>query len=161
MIPILAAALMLAGTAFMAVAAIGLLRLPDLYTRTHAITKAGTLGIGLLLIGVTVHMSDLSFTTRAIVVILFVLLTAPVAAHMIGRAGYLGGVSMWHGTTLDQWQGTFRDVLEAQEPMDVRSKLSDDVPVQRTDALHEGDRSDLHPHPSTRGGPAESRNDTA
>lgn len=141
---IIAAVLMLAGTGFMTVAAIGLIRLPDLYTRMHAITKAGTLGIGLLLVGVAVHMGDLSFTTRAIAVILFVLLTAPVSAHMIGRAGYLGGVSMWRGTAFDQWQQTFHEVVEEQGLQEVRSQSrADDVPVHRTDALHEGDRRAL------------------
>lgn len=138
---IIAAVLMLAGTGFMTVAAIGLIRLPDLYTRMHAITKAGTLGIGLLLVGVAVHMGDLSFTTRAIAVILFVLLTAPVSAHMIGRAGYLGGVSMWRGTVFDQWGDTFREVVEAQGLQEIRSQSrADDVRVHRSDALHDGDR---------------------
>lgn len=144
MTEIIAAVLMLAGTAFMSIAAIGLIRLPDLYTRMHAITKAGTLGIGLLLVGVAVYMGDLSFTTRAIVVIVFVLLTAPVSAHMIGRAGYLGGVSMWRGTVVDQWRHTFRDVVEEQGRMTVRSaSTEEDVPVHRSDALHEGDRRAL------------------
>lgn len=141
---IIAAALMLAGTGFMTVAAIGLIRLPDLYTRMHAITKAGTLGIGLLLVGVAVHMADLSFTTRAIAVILFVLLTAPVSAHMIGRAGYLGGMSMWRGTSFDQWGGTFHEVVEKQGLQEIRSQSrADNVQVHRSDALHDGDRSAL------------------
>lgn len=144
MTEIIAALLMLVGTGFMSVAAIGLIRLPDLYTRMHAITKAGTLGIGLLLVGVAVYMGDISFTTRAVVVILFVLLTAPVSAHMIGRAGYLGGVSMWRGTVVDQWRQTFEDVVAEQGRLEIRSSSPEsDVPVHRTDALHAGDRRAL------------------
>jgi multicomponent Na+:H+ antiporter subunit G len=108
--PVLAAVLMLSGTAFMGVAALGLLRLPDLYMRMHAITKAGTLGVGLLLVGVAVHFGDLSVSTRAVAVILFVLFTAPVSGHMIGRAGYLERVAMWDKTMMDEWQSSFDDM---------------------------------------------------
>ena len=103
MTEIVASVLMIAGAFFMIVATVGLLRLPDLYTRMHAISKAGTVGAGLLLIGITVHFGHLSFTTRAVAVILFIILTAPVASHLIGRAGYLSGVSVWEGSRFDQW----------------------------------------------------------
>jgi multicomponent Na+:H+ antiporter subunit G len=86
------------------------LRLPDFYMRVHAITKAGTLGVGLLLVGVAVHFGDLSVTTRALAIILFVLITAPVSSHMIGRAGYLEGVSLWDGTVLDEWHASFSEM---------------------------------------------------
>lgn len=116
MTDLFAAVLLLGGTFFMLVAAIGLLRLPDLYTRMHAITKAGTLGVGLVLVAAAVHFADLSTITRAATVILFVLLTAPVSAHMIGRAGYLGGVALWDGTLFDQWNGSFDEMpLESAE----------------------------------------------
>jgi multicomponent Na+:H+ antiporter subunit G len=101
---------MLGGTAFMVIAALGLMRLPDLYMRMHAITKAGTLGVGLLLVGVAVHFGDLSVSTRAAAVILFVLFTAPVSGHMIGRAGYLERVPLWDGTQMDEWQSSFEDM---------------------------------------------------
>lgn len=107
---LLAAVLMLGGTAFMFVAAIGLLRLPDLYTRMHAVTKAGTLGIGLLLISAAVAFGDVSVASRALAVVIFVLLTAPVSAHMIGRAGYLGNVTLWEGTWFDDWQADYEDL---------------------------------------------------
>jgi len=114
--------LMLSGTALMLVASIGLLRLPDFYTRTHAISKAGTLGVGLVLVGVAVAFGDLSVTTRAVVVILFVLLTAPVASHMIGRAGYLSGVPLWDGTVFDQWKGSFDDMEREADPTEANAR---------------------------------------
>jgi multicomponent Na+:H+ antiporter subunit G len=101
----LAVVLLLTGAAFMVVATVGLLRLPDLYTRMHAITKAGTLGVGCMLAAVAVTFADLSVTTRAVAVIVFVLVTAPVAGHMIGRAAYMADVPLWQGTVLDQWRG--------------------------------------------------------
>ena len=132
MTDLIAAVLLLGGTFFMVVASIGLLRLPDLYTRMHAITKAGTLGVGLVLTGVAVHFADISTITRAVAVILFVLLTAPVSAHMIGRAGYLGGVPLWSGTLFDQWNGTFddmpRETAETEANVRERRKHTEEVP---------------------------------
>lgn len=124
-----AALLILGGTLFMLVAAIGLLRLPDLYTRMHAVTKAGTLGVGLVLIGAATSFGDLSVVARAIAALLFVLLTAPVSGHIIGRAGYLGGVSLWEGTRFDQWQANHdelrREGQDAVVDPDGRSSASD------------------------------------
>jgi len=115
---VFAGILMLVGTAFVLVATLGLLRLPDLYTRMHAVTKAGTLGVGCILLSAAVAFGDLSVTTRAIVALLFVLFTAPVSAHMLGRAGYLGGVPMWDGTAFDGWQANYDDLRrEGEEPV--------------------------------------------
>lgn len=121
-IHVVAAVLLLGGTAFSIIAAIGLIRLPDLYTRMHAVTKAGTLGIGLILVGAAVFFGELSVTTRAIAVIAFVLLTAPVSGHMIGRAGYFSNVKLWDRSVMDQWQADFDDVLaERSEDDELRS----------------------------------------
>lgn len=105
MIEVISAILLLGGAAFMFIASVGILRLPDFYTRMHAITKAGTLGVGLTLVGIAVFFGDLSATTRAMAALAFVLLTAPVSAHMIGRAGYLYDVPLWKGTLVDQMRG--------------------------------------------------------
>lgn len=112
---IVAGLLMIGGTAFMLIAALGLLRLPDLYTRMHAVTKAGTLGIGLVLVAAAVAFGEVSVATRALVALLFVLLTAPVSAHMIGRAGYLGNVPLWDGTAFDDWQAGYEDLRREGE----------------------------------------------
>ncbi|NBC18691.1 MAG: Na+/H+ antiporter subunit G [Bacteroidetes bacterium] len=99
---ILVYGLVLTGAFFMLVAAIGLVRMPDLLMRMHAATKAGTLGAGLLLLAVAVAYGD-GVTVRALAAIAFLFLTAPVAAHMIGRAAYYaGGVQCWDGTLLDE-----------------------------------------------------------
>lgn len=120
---------MLGGTLFMLVAAIGLLRLPDLYTRMHAVTKAGTLGVGLVLLSAAVAFGDVSVVTRALVALLFVLFTAPVSAHMIGRAGYLGNVSLWEETRFDDWQAGYDDLLrEGDETGSQAAPSSSDSP---------------------------------
>jgi multicomponent Na+:H+ antiporter subunit G len=115
MIPLVAGLLLLGGTIFMLVAVVGLLRLPDLYTRMHAVTKAGTLGIGLVLVSAAVAFADVSVATRALVAFLFVLFTAPVSAHMLGRAGYLGGVPLWENTAFDHWGAEYEDLRREGE----------------------------------------------
>jgi len=94
--------LMTIGALFIVVASLGVLRLPDLYMRMSAATKATTLGVGCLLTAAAVHFADLTVTSRAAAVILFVLSTAPVAAHMIGRAAYFSGVPLWERTVVDE-----------------------------------------------------------
>jgi multicomponent Na+:H+ antiporter subunit G len=101
------AALAAFGALFVLVATLGLLRFPDMFLRMHAVTKAGTLGAGLLMIAVALHFRDVSVATRALGVLVFVLLTAPVSAHMIGRAGYLAGVRLWERTALDELEGRY------------------------------------------------------
>lgn len=97
----LSAILLILGTFFSFIAALGILRMPDLYMRMAAATKAGTLGAGLQLLGVAAYYGDIEVTTKAIAAIAFFILTAPVGAHMIGRAGYAIGVKQWKGTVRD------------------------------------------------------------
>lgn len=94
--------LMTIGAVFILVAALGVLRLPDLYMRMSAATKATTLGVGCLMTAAAIHFEDLAVTSRAAAVVLFVLSTAPVAAHMIGRAAYLTGVPLWQRSVVDE-----------------------------------------------------------
>lgn len=93
--------LIILGGAFAAVAGLGLLRLPDVLIRMHASTKAGTLGVGLIVLGVSVHFGDSLVITKALLIIAFLLLTAPVAAHLIGRAVYRRNLPLWEKTTID------------------------------------------------------------
>ena len=102
MIRIVATALTVAGLFFVLSAAVGTLRFPDVFTRMHAITKAGTLGVGLVMTATAFHFAeDISLVTRAVAIILFTLLTAPASAQMIGRAAYLSGVARAPQTSLD------------------------------------------------------------
>jgi multicomponent Na+:H+ antiporter subunit G len=105
------AILMIAGATFMLLAAIGITRMPDVYTRMQPATKAATLGVGCMLLAVAVHFENVGVTARALAGIIFVILTAPVAAHMIGRAAYAMGVPLWEGTAIDE----MKEYQEAQE----------------------------------------------
>ncbi|MFN3260122.1 MAG: monovalent cation/H(+) antiporter subunit G [Pikeienuella sp.] len=88
-------ALLLLGSVFTIVAGIGVVRLPDVFTRMHASTKVGTLGSGLILAGVAVHFADSAIVLRCILIVVFLLLTAPIGAHMIGRAALRIGITPW------------------------------------------------------------------
>ncbi len=102
MTEIITAVLVLLGGLFAVAAALGVLRLPDVLIRMHASTKAGTLGCGLILAAVAVHFGETGIVARSIAAIVFLLLTAPVAAHMIGRAAYRTGVPLWKGMVIDE-----------------------------------------------------------
>jgi multicomponent Na+:H+ antiporter subunit G len=86
MADILIGILLLAGATFVLIAAIGIVRLPDLLTRMHASTKAGTLGALLILAGLAIHQGTGDVISKVVAATLFLLLTAPISAHMIGRA---------------------------------------------------------------------------
>ncbi|WP_409524340.1 monovalent cation/H(+) antiporter subunit G [Nitrincola sp. MINF-07-Sa-05] len=109
MIDILIMITMLGSAVFMLLAALGILRLPDLPTRMHASTKAGALGAILVMFAVSLHFADGVVVAKSIAVVLFILITAPVAAHAIGRAGYFVGVPLWEGTVKD-------DLKESYDP---------------------------------------------
>lgn len=100
-------ALLMIGGVFLLTAAIGVFRMPDLFTRMQTATKAATLGIGCVLLAVAVYMNDFGVAIRAVLTILFFFLTAPVAAHMIGRAAYFIGVPLWQGTIVDELRGHY------------------------------------------------------
>lgn len=105
--------LLLLGTGFTLVASIGVVRLPDLWMRMHSSTKAGTLGAGLTVFGMAFHFGTLSIVSICLATVLFLVLTAPVAAHLIGRAGYLvEDVEIWDGTVLDEFQDEVEDQLK-------------------------------------------------
>lgn len=86
-----AGALLIVGAFFSLAAAIGILRLPDLYTRMHAASKAGTLGSGLAFVAIAVFALDGSVALRALAGFVFFLLTAPISAHLLAKAAYAAG----------------------------------------------------------------------
>ena len=92
----------IAGAAFALLAAVGVLRMPDVFTRMQASTKASTLGLGCLLIGAALQLGDVSSVIRLISIGAFLLLTTPVSAHVIARGSYRAGVPLWQGTVLDE-----------------------------------------------------------
>jgi multicomponent Na+:H+ antiporter subunit G len=88
---VVAAVAIIAGGIFGLLAAVGVLRLPDLYTRMHAASKAGVVGSGLILVGVALASGDSAIILRAILGILFLTLTTPISAHLLARAAIKAG----------------------------------------------------------------------
>jgi multicomponent Na+:H+ antiporter subunit G len=82
------AVLLLAGSLLSLAAAVGLVRFPDLLTRMHAATKPQVLGLLLVLVGLELRLRTAFALTTLVLVAVFQFLTAPVSAHMVGRAAY-------------------------------------------------------------------------
>jgi multicomponent Na+:H+ antiporter subunit G len=94
--------LLVIGGFAMLLAGVGVLRMPDLFMRMQAATKAATLGVGCALLAVAAHFGELGVTTRSLLIIAFLFLTAPVAAHVIARAAYSIGVPLWEASVYDE-----------------------------------------------------------
>ncbi len=103
------------GSMFVLLAAIGLVRMPDLYLRISVTTKAATLGVGLILAAAAVWYEDVGVTSRVIATIFFIFLTAPVGAHLLGRASYISGVPLWKGSWLNRLKGKYNPAKETLE----------------------------------------------
>lgn len=98
---------------FVLLASIGVVRLPDLYSRMQASSKAATLGAILALIGCVVHFDSADVAIRATALILFLFLTVPLAAHLIGRAGHIAGAQLEKGAIVDDAAKQYRDRANA------------------------------------------------
>ena len=108
-LPLLLAAI---GACLVLVAGLGVVRMPDLLTRMHASSKAATLGAALILLAVGFWFAEAAIIVRVVLIILFLFATAPVAAHMIGRAGYRAGAHLSEETRIDE----YRETVEGPEP---------------------------------------------
>ena len=83
-------------------AGVGVVRMPDVFTRMQASTKASTLGLGCLLAALAIRHPDVSVVMRALSIGAFMMLTTAVSAHVIARAAALTGAPLWKGTLLDE-----------------------------------------------------------
>jgi multicomponent Na+:H+ antiporter subunit G len=110
----LTAAFWIFGATLAVLAAVGVLRMPDLFTRMQAAAKASTMGLGCLLIGTAIEFGDSATTAKAISIAAFIMLTSPVAAHVVARAAYLTDVPLWSGTAVDERREE-REAAEAAE----------------------------------------------
>lgn len=88
---VVAGVLLLAGALLSLIAAIGLLRFPDLLTRMHSATKPQVLGLLLVVLGLALRLREPSAIAILVLVAVFQMVTAPVASHMAGRASYRAG----------------------------------------------------------------------
>lgn len=112
---LIVAALMVIGSAFTLVAALGLLRFPDVYTRMHAASKAGTVGSGVVLIALGIVSGDTGTLTRALAGVGFLLLTAPISAHLLAKASYAVGYRLSDQSVVDEMPKTVDTHAKADE----------------------------------------------
>lgn len=122
MIEVLSSALLLGGVALAVVAGVGLLRFPDVFSRMHAATKPSTLGLLMVTIGAALAMDEGSERSRLLLVAGFQFLTAPVAAHMIGRAAYRSGLGAVDELVVDE----LRDVSDGSATPDAVAGIRTD-----------------------------------
>jgi multicomponent Na+:H+ antiporter subunit G len=99
--------LLLSGAGFALLAAWGIVKLPDLPNRLHASTKAGALGASLLLLAVAIAIPQVPVIAQVVAIVVFIILTSPVSAHVLGRTGYFVGVPLWKGTLRDDLAGHY------------------------------------------------------
>ena len=99
---VISATLLLAGVALALLAGVGLQKFPDVFARMHAATKPATLGLLLILIGTSLQVSDRRDIAKLAIVVVLQFITAPVGAHMVGRAAYRDGTVMSPDTAIDE-----------------------------------------------------------
>ena len=112
MTDVLVGLLAVAGAALMFLAGLGVVRMPDLFTRMQATTKAATLGVVFVLAAAAIEFGELAVVTRAAAA-LFIAMTGPVAAHLLGRAAYFLGVPLWRGSVRDDLRGRYNERAHA------------------------------------------------
>jgi multicomponent Na+:H+ antiporter subunit G len=96
-------AFIIIGLAFDMFGCIGLLRLPDVYSRLQATTKCVTLGTCSVLIGAVVIKGFSATGIKALLCLVFLLLISPVAAHALARGAHKSAVKPWRGSVCDEY----------------------------------------------------------
>jgi len=94
--------ILLCGLFFFMVGVVGLLRFPDVYTRLHATTKCDTLGLGLILFSLILFQGLTGPSIKLAIIIVFIWLSNPTAAHAIAKAAYSADIPMVKSTYIDQ-----------------------------------------------------------
>lgn len=105
------------GASFSLIASIGVATMPDLFTRMQTSTKSATFGVAFIFLAAAFYFSSsVDVVIRALVIALFVFATAPIAAHMIGRAAYSRKVPLWEGSVIDELDGNYDVATHTSRP---------------------------------------------
>jgi multicomponent Na+:H+ antiporter subunit G len=127
LVDVVSSVLLLGGVALAVVAGVGLLRFPDVFSRMHAATKPATLGLLMVCLGAALEMDDGAHRSKLMLVAAFQFLTAPVAAHMIGRAAYRAGKGALDDLVIDD----LREVSDGSAtPGAVAGTRTDGTPME-------------------------------
>jgi multicomponent Na+:H+ antiporter subunit G len=136
-------ALLLSGSLFMFLAAIGVLRMPDIYMRMSAVTKSATMGAGLLLLGAILAEADLGILVKAVMLALFGFLTSPITAHLVARAAYVQGVPLWEDTLVDELKGHYEATTrELQSPDPEETLVAERFIPEEFESRHSEDETE-------------------
>lgn len=121
MIEVAVAVCILIGTAATLLSSLGVLRLPDVYTRAHATTKSTTLGILFILLGAFLYFlfTHQTISIRLLLGVVFVYFTAPIAGHMIIRSAHRSGVPLADISIQDQLQQDLDSLKESKKQTEV------------------------------------------
>ena len=92
------------GIMFDLLGCIGMVRLPDVYNRLQAGTKCVTLGVCLILIGTVFMAHTTPIRLKAVLCMVFILITSPTAAHALARAARVSGITLWEKSVVDQFE---------------------------------------------------------
>ncbi|EEB74919.1 monovalent cation/H(+) antiporter subunit G [Thermococcus sp. AM4] len=122
--------LVLIGTFFYFLSALGLIRMPDVYNRMQTSTKSATLGSLGVMIGVGLWALGSSFgsvawLTKTIVIAVFLLLTNPISAHALIRAAYKSGIPLWHGSVVDKYHEYIASKTGAENAEETAEEVSE------------------------------------
>lgn len=114
-----AGVLALSGSLFILIASIGIVRMPDLFLRLQVTSKASVMGLSCILLAVAFHFASTPVTMRIGLIICFIVLTIPVATHMLARAGYTTNVPLSDETVINELEGHYdpqAHVLSGDQP---------------------------------------------
>jgi multicomponent Na+:H+ antiporter subunit G len=109
MIDWISGGLVMTGATLALLAGVGVVRMPDVFTRMQASTKASTLGLGCLLAALALRHPEVSVVMKALSIAAFMMLTTAVSAHVIARAAARSGAPLWKGTLIDERPVEHRD----------------------------------------------------
>lgn len=99
---LLAIFFLIAGLFFMAVGVIGLIRLPDVYHRIHAVSKCSTLGMAGMILAAMFHLGTLDVVAKGVMTLIFAFVAMPVGSHMLAKAALRARAQLWEGTIDDE-----------------------------------------------------------
>ena len=131
MSPILAAItifLLLSGSIFVVLGALGIVRMPDVYMRLQTTSKSVTLGASCVLLAAAIHFAESGMILRTLMIVAFLFITTPIAAHVLSRAAYLSGIPPADETKLDELAGQYssRGNLAPGRPDQAPARSEDD-----------------------------------
>lgn len=118
---IISAVFILSGVIFMVISAIGVITLPDFYTRNSASTKSISLGVALILIGAAVYYNTIPVLLQIVAILFFIALMTPLAAHIMGRTACKINIPFWERTNTKELQA-YKEEQDRNEPDESTSK---------------------------------------